>query len=146
MIRVTKSRLDSAALSRAVSSPKHGAVAAFVGTVRSPHAGRRVRAVTYDCFTPLAEKELARIKAAAERRWLVRVGVEHRIGRLNVGETSVAIAAGSGHRAEALEACRFVIEEIKRSVPIWKKEHYAQGDGRWLAGCALRPSHKARRP
>lgn len=137
LIRVTKSRLDSAALCRAVSSPKHGAVASFVGTVRAVHAGRRVRAVTYDCFTPLAEKELARIKAAAERRWPVLVGVEHRIGRLRVGEASVAIAAGSGHRAEAFEACRFVIEEIKRRVPVWKKEHYDTGDGRWLAGCAL---------
>lgn len=137
MIRVTASRLDPAALCRAVSSPKHGAVASFTGTVRSPHAGRRVKAVTYDCFKPLAEKELARIKAAAERRWPVLVAVEHRIGRLRVGEASVAIAAGSGHRAEAFEACRFVIEEIKRLVPVWKKEHYMTGDGRWLAGCAL---------
>ncbi|MEK7232677.1 MAG: molybdenum cofactor biosynthesis protein MoaE [Elusimicrobiota bacterium] len=137
MTRVTKSRLDPAALCRAVSSPKHGAVASFIGTVRSTHAGRRVRAVTYDCFTPLARKELARIKTEAERRWPVHVGVEHRIGRLNVGQASVAIAAGSGHRAEAFAACRFVIEEIKRRVPVWKKEHYATGDGRWLAGCAL---------
>ncbi len=142
MIRVTKSRLDPAALDRAVSSPKHGAVASFVGTVRSPHAGRVVTAVSYDCFTPLAEKELSRIAAAAERRWPVRVAVEHRIGRLRVGEASVAVAAGSGHRAEAFEACRFVIEEIKRRVPVWKKEHYAGGDGRWLAGCAL---HRSRR-
>ncbi|MDD5304729.1 MAG: molybdenum cofactor biosynthesis protein MoaE [Elusimicrobia bacterium] len=138
MTRVTKSRLDPAALCRAVSSPKRGAVASFVGTVRSPHAGRRVAAVTYDCFVPLAGKQLARIAAAAERRWPVRVAVEHRIGRLSVGEASVAIAAGSGHRAEAFDACRFVIEEIKRLVPVWKKEHYAAGDGRWLAGCALR--------
>jgi molybdopterin synthase catalytic subunit len=137
LIRVTKSRLDPAALCRAVSSPRHGAAASFVGTVRAVHAGRRVRAVTYDCFTPLAEKELERIKAAAERRWPVVVAVEHRTGRLRVGEASVAIAAGSGHRAEAFEACRFVIEEIKRRVPVWKKEHYETGDGRWLAGCAL---------
>lgn len=137
MTRVTKSRLDPAALCRAVASPKHGAVASFVGTVRSPHAGRRVEAVTYDCFVPLAEKELLRIKSAAERRWPVRVAVEHRTGRLRVGQASVAIAVGSGHRAEAFDACRFVIEEIKRRVPVWKKEHYAAGDGRWLAGCAL---------
>lgn len=137
MTRVTKSRLDPAALCRAVSSPKHGAVASFVGTVRSPHAGRRVVAVTYDCFTPLAEKELSRIAAAAERRWPVRVAVAHRIGRLRVGEASVVLAAGSAHRAEAFDACRFVIEEIKRLVPVWKKEHYETGDGRWLAGCAL---------
>jgi len=137
MILVTKARLNPAALERSVSSPKHGAVASFVGTVRSAHAGRVVKAVSYDCFVPLAEKELARIKAAAERRWPVRVAVAHRNGRLRVGEASVAISAGSGHRAEAFEACRFVIEEIKRRVPVWKKEHYTKGDGRWLAGCAL---------
>lgn len=138
LIIITKSRLDPAALVRAVSSPKHGAVASFVGMVRSPHAGRRVCAVTYDCFTPLAEKELTRIAAEAKRRWPVRVGVKHRIGRLNVGEAGVAITAGSVHRAQAYEACRFVIEEIKQRVPIWKKEHYLKGDGRWLDGCALR--------
>lgn len=138
MIRVTKARLNPAALERAVSSPKHGAVASFVGTVRSPHAGRVVRAVSYDCFTPLAEKELARIKAAAEKRWPVLVGVEHRIGRLRVGQASVAISAASPHRAEAFEACRFVLEQIKRRLPIWKKEHYAKGSGRWLPGCALK--------
>ena len=137
MTSVVKSRLDAAALCRAVSSPKHGAVASFIGTVRSPHAGRVVRAVTYDCFTPLAEKELARIAAAARRRWPVRVAVAHRVGRLKVGEASVAIAAGSAHRAQAYDACRFVIEEIKRTLPVWKKEHYARGSGRWLAGCAL---------
>ena len=134
---MTASRLDHAALCRTVSSPKHGALASFVGTVRAVHAGRRVKAVSYDCFVPLAEKELARIKARAERRWPVRVAVAHRIGRLKVGEASVAIAVGAGHRAEVFEACRFVIEELKRLVPVWKKEHYTKGDGRWLAGCAL---------
>ena len=138
MTKVTTSRIDVAALERAVSSPKHGAVASFVGTVRSPHAGRRVLAVTYDCFTPLAEKELSRIVRAAEKRWPVRVRALHRIGRLSVGAASVAVAAGSGHRAEAFDACRFVIDEVKRTVPVWKKEHYARGDGRWLPGCALR--------
>ena len=135
---ITPSRLDPAALVRAVSSTKHGAVAAFIGTVRSPHAGRRVQAVTYDCFVPLAKKELSRIAAVAERRWPARIAVAHRIGRLKVGEASVAIATSATHRAEAFDACRFVIEEIKRRVPVWKKEHYRTGDGRWLAGCALR--------
>ncbi|UPT73240.1 MAG: molybdenum cofactor biosynthesis protein MoaE [Elusimicrobiota bacterium] len=134
---VTKSRLDPAALARAVSSPRHGAVASFAGAVRAVHAGRRVKAVSYDCFLPLAEKELARIAARAEKKWPARVAVSHRVGRLRVGELSVAIAAGSAHRAEAYDACRFVIEEIKRSLPVWKKEHYVRGDGRWLAGCAL---------
>lgn len=139
---VTKARLDAAALARAVSDPRHGAVASFAGAVRSVHAGRRVTAVSYDCFTPLAEKELARIVARAEKKWPVRAAAAHRVGRLRVGELSVAIAAGSVHRAEAYEACRYVIEEIKRTLPVWKKEHYAGGDGRWLPGCAL---HRRRR-
>lgn len=135
---ITRGRLDPAALARAVSSPRHGAVASFAGAVRSVHAGRRVTGVSYDCFAPLAARELARIAARAERKWPARVAVAHRIGRLRVGELSVAIAAGSVHRAEAYAACRFVIEEIKRLLPVWKKEHYAGGDGRWLDGCALR--------
>lgn len=138
MIRVTKSPLNLAALERSVSSRRHGAVASFVGTVRSPHAGRVVKGVSYDCFVPLAEKELARIKSAAEKRWPVRVAVAHRVGRLTVGQASVAIAAASPHRAPAFEACRFVIEEIKHRLPVWKKEHYATGSGRWLPGCALK--------
>lgn len=142
LTRVTPFRLDVAALSRAVSSPKHGAVASFVGTVRAVHAGRRVVAVSYDCFVPLAEKELSRIATTTEKRWPVRVAVAHRTGRLKVGEASVAIAAGAMHRAEAYAACRFVIEEIKRRLPVWKKEHYVGGDGRWLSGCALRGGHR----
>mgnify|MGYP001560295130 FL=1 len=138
LTRVTSSRLDHAALCRAVSSSRHGAVVSFLGTVRAVHAGRRVRSVSYDCFVPLAEAELARIAARAEKRWPVRVAAAHRTGRLKVGEASVAIAAGSGHRAEAYAACRFVIEEIKLRLPVWKKEHYESGDGRWLPGCALR--------
>ncbi len=137
MTFITKSRLDPEALTRAVASPKHGAVASFIGAVRSPHAGRHVTAVSYDCFVPLAENELSRIAAAAERRWPVHVAAAHRIGRLKVSEASVAIAVGSMHRAQAYEACRFVIEKIKLSLPVWKKEHYVKGEGRWLAGCAL---------
>ncbi len=142
LTRVTPSRLDAALLSRAVSSPRHGAVASFIGVVRAVHAGRRVKAVSYDCFVPLAEKELARIAARTEKRWPVRVAAMHRTGRLKVGEASVAIAAGAMHRAEAYAACRFVIEEIKRRLPVWKKEHYSSGDGRWLSGCALRGGHR----
>lgn len=137
IVRVGPSPIDPASLCRAVFSRKFGAVASFTGTVRSPHAGRHVKAVTYDCFTPLAIKELSRIAAAAERRWPVRVAVSHRTGRLAVGAASVSIAVGSSHRAEAFEACRYVIDELKKTVPIWKKEHYTTGSGRWLAGCAL---------
>jgi molybdopterin synthase catalytic subunit len=138
LTRITRTPLDLARLCRATASPAHGATASFVGVVRARHAGRRVKAVSYDCFVPLAEKELARIAAKARRRWPAAVAVEHRVGRLAVGEASVVIAAGCAHRAAAFAACRFVLEEIKHRLPVWKKEHYVRGDGRWLPGCSLR--------
>jgi molybdopterin synthase catalytic subunit len=137
MRRITKSRLDPAALAASVSSPRHGASAVFIGVVRSVHAGRRVKAVAYDCFIPLAEKELARILREAEKKWPAAVAAVHRVGHLKVGEASVAVAAGSMHRAEAFAACRWVIDEIKHRLPVWKKEHYIRGEGRWLPGCSL---------
>jgi molybdopterin synthase catalytic subunit len=137
LTRITSARLDPAALAALVADPRRGAVASFVGVVRAVHAGRRVKAVEYDAFGPLAEKELARVAAEAERRWPVRLAAAHRIGWLRIGEASVAIAAGSVHRAEALAACRWAIDEIKRRLPVWKKEHYVRGAGRWLPGCAL---------
>lgn len=121
-----------------VADPRHGAQALFVGVVRDLHEGRKVSAVTYDAFPPLAERELAAIAKEAEERWQARIAAGHRIGRLEVGESSVVIAAGSEHRAEAFEACRYVIEQIKLRLPVWKKEHGADGSARWLEGCALR--------
>lgn len=135
--RLTRARLRPAAVAAAVADPRRGAIASFVGVVRALHAGRRVRSVEYEAFLPLAEKELARVVAEAERRWPVRAAAVHRLGLLRVGEASVVVAAGSVHRAEALAACRWTIDEIKRRLPVWKKERYASGPGRWLAGCAL---------
>jgi molybdopterin synthase catalytic subunit len=125
------------------SSPEHGALSLFIGVVRERHEGRAVAAMTYDAFAPLAEKELARIAEEACARWSARVAVGHRIGRLEVGESSVVIAAGCAHRAEAFDACRFVIEQIKARLPVWKKEHGVDGSVRWLEGCALHPGNKA---
>jgi len=141
MRRVTRSRLDVAALAAAVSSPKHGGLSTFVGVVRSVHAGRRVKGIEYDCFIPLAERELARILAQAEKKWPARVEAVHRVGSLKAGEASVAVAAGSMHRAEAFAACRWVIDEIKTRLPVWKKEKYLKGEGRWLPGCSIRHRH-----
>ena len=105
------------------------------------HAGRRVKGIEYDCFIPLAERELSRILSQAEKKWPARVEAVHRIGALRVGEASVAVAAGSMHRAEAFAACRWVIDEIKTRLPIWKKEKYVKGEGRWLPGCSIRHRH-----
>lgn len=134
---VTERPLRPEELLELVRRPGHGAEAVFLGVVRNHHEGRAVRAVTYDCFVPLAEKVLSEIAQEAAGRWKAAVACAHRVGRLEVGETSVAIACASAHRAEAFDACRHVIEEIKRRLPVWKKEHYEGGDSQWLSGCAL---------
>lgn len=120
------------ALVRQVEAPGHGAVATFLGLVRDHHAGRGVTRLEYQAYGPMAEAECGQIIAEAERRWPCRVALRHRVGVLAIGEPAVAIAVGSGHRAEAFEACRFVIEELKRRVPIWKRESYADGSEAWV--------------
>lgn len=113
-----------------------GAEVLFFGVVRNSNDGRSVTAVSYDAFKPLAESVFSEICAEVLVKWgqSLRVALFHRIGRLVVGEISVAIAVGSPHRAEAYDASRYVIEQIKIRAPIWKKEHYADGDSEWLKG------------
>lgn len=122
-----------------VSAPGHGATAVFVGTIRNAHEGRAVKSVMFDSFRPLAEKRLGEIASEAATKWRARVAVAHRLGRLEVGQVSIGIAAGTAHRAEAFEACRFVIEAVKSKLPVWKQEHYADGRASWLEGCELAP-------
>lgn len=137
MILLTKDPLDVAALTGAVAADGHGAQDVFIGVVRNSHEGRQVVAVTYEAFEPLAKKVLAAIAAEAAAKHGAKVAAAHRLGRLKVGEASVVIAAGSPHRAEAFAACRQVIEEIKKRLPVWKQEHYVDGDSAWLSGCSL---------
>lgn len=129
---LTEEPLDLASLVTAVSSPEHGAVATFLGVVRDHHAGRAVQRLGYEAYGPMAEAEFARIVAEAEAQWPCRVAVRHRLGALAIGDAAVAVAVGSAHRAEAFEACRHVIEELKRRVPIWKREGYADGTEAWV--------------
>jgi molybdopterin synthase catalytic subunit len=130
------------ALLARVADPGHGAATLFVGVVRDHHEGQRCAAITYDCFRPLAAKVLEDIARDACARYGpgVKVAVAHRVGRLAVGEASVAIAVGSAHRDAAYRASRHVIEEIKVRVPIWKQEHRPDGDSAWLDGKALHGS------
>ena len=121
------SPIDLATLIARVESPPYGGVASFLGQVRDHHDGRTVHRLEYSAYGPMAEEECARIVAEAETRWPVRVALAHRIGALEIGDTAVAVAAAGAHRDEAFAACRFVIEEVKRRVPVWKKEFYADG-------------------
>jgi molybdopterin synthase catalytic subunit len=116
-----------------------GAVVTFVGLVRNHHAGRRVQHLEYEAFEPLALKAFGRIVGEVQERWPgAQVALHHRIGRLEIGEASVAIAAASPHRAEAYAACRYVIERVKQIAPIWKREFF-EGGAVWIEGATADP-------
>jgi molybdopterin synthase catalytic subunit len=116
-----------------------GAVVTFLGLVRNHNAGRQVRYLEYEAFEPLALKAFARITDELKERWPgARVALHHRIGRLEVGQASVAIAVASAHRAEAYAACRYVIERVKQIAPIWKREFFEGGDV-WIEGATADP-------
>jgi molybdopterin synthase catalytic subunit len=132
MAFLTESPIDPAAVMGRVEAPAHGGAAFFLGRVRDHHGGRGVARLEYSAYGPMAEAECARIVAEAERRWPVRVALEHRIGALEIGDIAVAVGAGGAHRDEAFEACRYVIEEVKRRVPVWKKEFYRDGSVEWV--------------
>lgn len=127
-----QSPLDLGELLASVQSPERGGVACFLGTVRNHHGGREVLRLEYSAYAPMVEAECARIVAEAESRWQVAVALRHRIGRLEIGDAAVAVAAASAHRDEAFVACRHVIDELKRRVPIWKREVYADGAVEWV--------------
>lgn len=143
--RVTAERLDVNAVAAAVSAPDCGAVATFIGLVRDHNAGRRVRWLDYEAYEPLAMKAFAQIDEEARDRWSsVRLAIHHRIGRLAIGDASVAIAAASAHRADAFGACRYAIERIKQIAPIWKHEHFDGGEV-WIEGATADPRDEAAR-
>ena len=129
---LTESRIDLSELLGAVQSPERGGVACFLGTVRNHHDGREVLRLEYSAYGPMVEAECARIVAEAEARWQVAVALRHRIGRLEIGDAAVAVVAASAHRDAAFVACRHVIEQLKRRVPIWKREVYADGTAEWV--------------
>jgi molybdopterin synthase catalytic subunit len=109
-------------------------VCTFLGVVRATHKGRRVRHLDYEAFEPLALKAFDRIRDEIAGEWPdALVAIHHRIGRLRVGETSVAIAAASAHRREAFQVCRYAIERVKQIAPIWKREYFDDGDA-WVEG------------
>ena len=114
-----------------VRRPEAGAIATFCGVVRDHTGDRDVVRLEYDAYVPMARAKLREVAQRAESQWPVRVAVHHRHGALDVGELAVVIAVSSPHRAEAFEACRFVIEQLKLEVPIWKKEISADGS-EWI--------------
>jgi molybdopterin synthase catalytic subunit len=134
VVRVQSGPIDVGELIETVRGDGDGAVATFLGTVREHNAGRTVLHLEYQAYTAMAESEMAKIVRQALKDYDVsRVAVVHRTGRLGIGEIAVGIAVGSAHRAPAFEACRFVIDTLKRTVPIWKKEAFEGGEV-WIEG------------
>jgi molybdopterin synthase catalytic subunit len=132
VVRLVREPIDLAELSGA--SPADGALALFTGVVRDHNAGRAVLRLEYEAYEEMALREMEAICSEARRRWPISdIRVVHRLGPLAIGETSVAVAVAAPHRGEAFEACRFAIDTLKRTVPIWKKEFYADG-AVWLEG------------
>jgi molybdopterin synthase catalytic subunit len=112
-----------------VADPAAGAMATFVGMTRNTNDGRQVIRLEYECYPGMAEKEMVKIAEEALSRWsIVKIAMIHRLGRVDIGEASVAIAVSSGHRHAAFEACHYAINQLKETVPIWKKELYEGGE------------------
>ncbi len=136
MIELGKDPIDATALLARVLAPTDGAQALFLGVVRDHHEGRSVERLEYEAYEPMAQAKLQEIRERALERFDVReIGIAHRLGRLEIGEASVAVVVASSHRGPAFEACRFVMDVLKEEVPIFKKEFYADGTGdRWIEG------------
>src|SRR5437763_11873419 len=130
---MVESPIDVPSLEARVSAVSNGAVCTFIGQVRENSRGRQVSFLEYNAYVPMAVKEMTKIAAEAEERWGCVVAVQHRIGRIELGEASVVICVGSPHRAEAFEACRYCIDTLKETVPIWKKEVCPDG-AFWIEG------------
>jgi molybdopterin synthase catalytic subunit len=133
MIRLTPEPIDHHALTELVRRPHCGGVVTFLGTVRDLTDGRVTVALDYEAYLGMAEKKMAEIEEGVRRRWPVGdVALVHRVGRLDVGEVSVAVAVSCPHRAEAFDACRYAIDRLKELVPIWKQENWADGATEWV--------------
>lgn len=137
IVKITRDPLDEAAVTtlvRSLADPADGGVVIFQGVVRDNARGKRVRYLEYDAYPEMAEQQMAAIAAEVERRWHTgNVALVHRIGRLEIGECSVVVVVACPHRGEAFEACRYAIDTLKTTVPIWKKEVAEDGE-EWVEG------------
>lgn len=139
-IAVQAAPIEAERLLGQLSTPADGAVLLFCGIVRETNDDRPVSGLEYEAYEPMAEAVLREIVAEAHARWDTGgIAVVHRTGALDIGETSVAIAVASPHREAAYATSRYIIDELKRRVPVWKHEHYLDGEASWLAGAV--PPH-----
>ncbi len=133
-IRIVTEAIDIGALEQSVADPGAGATVTFAGTTRNNNAGRRVIRLQYEAYEPMALSEMHKLADQACRRFeITRIAITHRVGIVEIGEVSVAIAVSAPHRGAAFDACRFAIDRLKEIVPIWKKEYFEGGEV-WV-GC-----------
>jgi len=128
--RVVTEPLSPDAIAAEVDDPGAGGIVIFSGVVRNETGGRPVKFLEYEAHAPMAEVKMREIGESLRARWsgVKRVAMLHRIGRLEIGEASVLIAVSAAHRGDAFEACRYAIDTLKRTVPVWKKEHFEDGE------------------
>ena len=129
MIIVTEKPLDPTAFTQAVKSPSSGAVITFLGTTREETAGKKVLYLEYEAYDPMAEEKLQEICDEIRQKWNINeIAIGHRVGKLEIGEISLVVALSSPHRNEAFESCIYLVDRLKETVPIWKKEVFEDGE------------------
>ena len=140
MAELTRGVIDAAGLLARAARPDCGALALFLGTSRDHHEGRRVLRLGYEAYEPMALAALEKLERVACARFAIAsCTIVHRLGDVPIAEASVAVIVAAGHRGPAFDACRWTMDELKRAVPIWKKEFYAEGGEGWVAGTTLVP-------
>jgi molybdopterin synthase catalytic subunit len=133
MIEITNKSIDVPQIIRAAESDEAGALNVFIGTVRSKTSGKNVVRLDYEAYEPMSKKEIKKIVESATKRWSIKNwAVSHRVGTLVVGEVAVVVAISTAHRKESFEACQFIIDSLKQTVPIWKKEIFEDGE-EWVS-------------
>jgi len=133
MIQLTDKPIDTDEVLRSVASKQAGAAVLFLGTTREFTGERQTASLDYECYGEMAEKKMAELEAEARRRWPIeKCAIVHRLGRLPLGEASVAIAVSTAHRGDAFAAGQWLIDTLKQVVPIWKKENWTDGTSEWV--------------
>jgi molybdopterin synthase catalytic subunit len=133
MIEIVSSSIDTQRIIKAAESSEAGAVNVFIGTVRSKTSGKQVIRLEYEAYEPMAVKEIEKIIESAKKKWLIKnYAISHRVGNLLIGELAVVVAISTAHRKESFEACEFIIDSLKHTVPIWKKEIFENGE-EWVS-------------
>lgn len=133
IIELTNGPIDYAELTERVRSNQAGAVVLFLGTVREMTSGRQTSSLDYEGYPEMAEKTMAEIDREAREKWpIINSGIVHRLGHLELGEISVAVAVSTPHRRQAFEAGQFLIDQLKVRVPVWKRENWSDGTTEWV--------------